>query len=95
MELELSTSPRSVWVWAPDLDQADDLRATLLAAGRGVWEVYGTGAEPRALDVSIGADALDALRSLLDAGHTLRWHPSQHPLNRTPALYGITVRDPR
>lgn len=61
MELELSTSPRSVWVWAPDVDQAGALRALLLAAGRGVWDAQGGATEPRTLDVSIGVDALEAL----------------------------------
>ncbi len=94
MELELSTSPRSVWVWAPEIDHANVLRTALLAAGCGVWAAEGGSAESRLLDIGIGVEALDALTVLAGAGHTFRWHPSQYRLNMTSNLWGMAVAPP-
>jgi hypothetical protein len=91
MDLELSTSPRATWVWAPDVDQATALRGLLLNAGCDVSDARGGNAETRTFDINIGVDALDALEALRNAGYTFRWHTTQHALNRNPDCYGIPV----
>lgn len=91
MELELSTSPRATWVWAADGDQAESLRALLEAGGYHVSAARGGNAEDRTLDLDIGVVALEGLECLRDAGYSFRWHPGQHPLDRTEDRYGIPV----
>lgn len=91
MELELSTSPRATWVWTVDEAQAVALRDSLRAAGHEAAAARGGNAEPRTLDLDIGATALEGLQFLRDAGYSFRWHPGQHPLNRAEHLYGIPV----
>lgn len=93
-ELELSTSPRATWVWAADVDEAEQLRGILTAAGCSPVAAAGGNAEPRVLDLDIGVVALDGLEALGRAGYTFRWHSGQSPLNRAPALYGVAVADP-
>lgn len=91
MELELSTSPRAIWVWAADDAQAEALRASLAGAGHEVAAARGGNAEGRTLALDIGVVGFEALQFLLGAGYSLRWHPGQHPLNRAEHLYGIPV----
>jgi hypothetical protein len=93
-ELEVSTSPRATWVWAADVDEAEQLRGILTEAGCSPSDATGANAELRVLDLDIGVVALDALRALGRAGYTFRWHSGQSPLNRLPALYGVGVADP-
>ena len=61
MELEISTSPRSTWVWAPDDQTGEAVRAILTAAGQAGHAAAGPNAEARVTDVDIGVVALDAL----------------------------------
>lgn len=91
MELELSKSPRSTWVWAPDVDEAERLRVILTEARCSVYPSSGRNSEPRILDLDIGVDALEGLTTLAKAGYSFRWHESVSPLNRTPVLYGASV----
>ena len=91
-ELELSTSPRSTWVWAADVAEADQLRELLTEAGCSPMDAVGSKAEPRVLDLDIGVVALDGLEALVRAGYTFRWHPGQYALNRSETLYGIAVQ---
>lgn len=89
MELELSTSPRSTWVWAADIDQVAALREIL---GPGARAAVGRNSEDRVLDLDIGVVAADALDALAAAGYSFRWHAEQqHPLNRTADIYGVPV----
>lgn len=90
-ELELSTSSRSTWVWAVDVDEAGELRRLLEAAGCSVRATAGRNAEPRALDLDIGVVAFDGLAALRSVGYSFRWHPGQHPLDRSETKYGVYV----
>jgi hypothetical protein len=93
MQLELSTSPRTTWVWAPNAKDAEKLRSVLVAAGRSVSNAIGRNAEPRVLDLDIGVDAMECLEVLQKAGYSFCWHPTQHELNRQPHLYGVAVSE--
>lgn len=77
-ELQLSTSPRTTWLWAPDADTASQVRE--ITGGRPVSRR----GEPLPLvtDIDIGVVALDACQALAAAGFTFTWHESEHPLNR-------------
>ena len=88
-ELEVSTSPRSTWVWAPDRAAGELVRSTLTAAGL-QWFQKVAGNE-RVTDVDIGVDSLEALEALQAAGYSFRWHPDQYELNRHDTLAGIPV----
>ncbi|NUU06427.1 hypothetical protein [Leifsonia sp. C5G2] len=90
-ELELSKSPRATWVWAADRDQAAKLETLLTSNGCQVSAARGENAEERTLDLDIGVVAMEGLESLQKAGYSFRWHPAQHPLDRTADLYGIPV----
>lgn len=90
-ELELSKSSRATWVWAADQDQAAKLQAHLVADGCQVSAARGENAEDRTLDLDIGVVAMQGLESLQKAGYSFRWHPGQHPLDRTADLYGVPV----
>ena len=94
MDLQLSTSPRATWLWAVDVDQAQELRSLLKEAGGSVSSAVGRNAEPRVLDLDIGVVALDSLEVLRRAGYSFRWHPQQSALNRATDLYGIPVSAP-
>ena len=89
MELELSTSPRATWVWAADREQAESLLGLLEVGSCQVSTARGGNAEDRTLDLDIGVVALEGLGFLRDAGYSFRWHPGQHPLDRTEDQYGI------
>lgn len=93
MELEISTSPRATWVWATDLDHAEELRKILTAARCAVSTAAGRNSEPRVLDIDIGVVALDGLEALQRSGYTFRWHAGQHELNRSTNLFGLAVAD--
>jgi hypothetical protein len=95
MQLELSTSPRTTWVWAHDIAEAERLSDILTAAGRSVSAATGRNAEPRILDLDIGVEAADGLATLMEAGYSFRWHRTQHELNRGPTLFGLAVMDTR
>lgn len=88
MELELSTSMRSTWVWAVDAEHARELLALL---GKGAHPATGRNAEDRVIDIDIGVVAHYALEALLRAGYTFRWSPQQHELNREADFYGVAV----
>jgi hypothetical protein len=77
-ELQISTSPRATWVWAPDEDTARQVRE--IAGGQ---PAYRRG-ELLALvtDVDIGCVALETCEALAAAGFTFTWHESEHPLQR-------------
>ena len=93
MILDVSTSPRATWVWAPDVDQAQRLRDILTAAGCSVQNATGRNAEHRVLDLDIGVVALEGLEVLIAAGYSFRWHNDQHPLNRSSTIFGLPVVD--
>jgi len=80
-------------VWAWDEDEAEQVRAILVAAHCSVCPATGRKAEPRVLDLDIGVTALEGLRALEAAGYAFRWHTSQHVLNRESTLAGIPVAD--
>ncbi|MFC7344503.1 hypothetical protein [Saccharopolyspora griseoalba] len=77
-EIQVSTSPRATWIWAPDEDIAQRVRA--VSGGQPV--------QARNKDLSlvtnvgIGVDALQACQSLASAGFSFSWHPDQHPWDR-------------
>lgn len=77
-ELQLSTSPRMTWLWAPDADTAKRVRE--ITGGRPA----SSRGEPLPLvtDIDIGVTALEACEALAAAGFTFTWHESEHPLNR-------------
>lgn len=93
--LQVTTSPRSTWLWAATDADAAEVRA-LLNAGAHFWvPAYRHGREvARVTDVEIGATALEALEALTGAGWSLRWHPNQHPLNQRDTLLGFPVAPP-
>lgn len=90
-ELQLSKSPRATWVWAADRTQAAELQALLTASGCPMSAARGDGAEDCTLDLDIGVATMEGLECLLKAGYSFRWHPAQHPLDRTTDLYGVPV----
>ncbi|HRN28193.1 MAG TPA: hypothetical protein PK781_09080 [Terrimesophilobacter sp.] len=105
MILDVTTSPRETLVWAPTVQDADDLRRSLVDSGRLVleavpWELDFFGVIPagerhefdpaRILNVEIGYEASEFLNALLDAGHELRWHPWQRDVNRADA-WGVPI----
>ena len=73
-ELQLSSSPRTTWLWAPDEDTARRVRK--LVGGRPAYAL------PLVTDIDIGVVALEACEALAAAGFTFAWHESEHPLNR-------------
>jgi hypothetical protein len=95
MELELSTSPRHTWVWAHDIEGAQRLCDILTEAGCSVSDATGTQSEPRVFDIDIGVDAMGGLGALRNAGHSFRWHATQHELNREPIFCGFPVAGAR
>lgn len=77
-ELQLSSSPRSTWLWAPDAETARRVREIT-----GGWPATRRGEElPLVIDIDIGVCALKACEALAKAGYTFAWHESEHPLNR-------------
>jgi len=90
--LEVTTSPRSTWLWAATVDAAAAVRA-LLDAHSMSWELpYRYGREvPQVTDVEIGVTAAEACEVLAEAGWTFRWHPDQEPLNRRETLRGVPI----
>lgn len=93
MYLEVSTSPRSTWVWAENVDEAEQLRGLLGAAGCEVYPASGRNAEPRVLDLEIGYVAGEGIAALHSAGYRFLWHPSQYVLNRGATILGFPVDD--
>lgn len=77
-EVQISTSPRSTWVWAPD--EASAQRVREITGGRPAS--YRGDSLPLVTDIDIGVDALTACEALAAAGFTFSWHDSEHPLNR-------------
>lgn len=92
MELELSTSPRSTWVWFPDTHTLGLAEDELTAAGCSVRRVVGIPGVERVLDIDIGVEALEGMLALDAAGYTFRWHESQHVMNRVDR-FGIAIAD--
>lgn len=92
MELEVSTSPRGTWVWFPDPHTLVLAEDELTAAGCSVQRVVGVAGAERVLDIDIGVEALEGMRTLDAAGYTFRWHESQHLLNRVER-FGIPIAD--
>lgn len=82
-DLQISTSPRMTWLWAPDTDTARLARSTLDAAGE-YWQPAQRGREqlPLVTDVEIGVTALEACQTLEAAGFTFSWHEDQPGDNR-------------
>lgn len=77
-DLQVSSSPRSTWLWAPDEDTAQRVREIT----GGVPATRANTALPLVTDIDIGVDALGACEALAEAGFTFTWHHSEHPLNR-------------
>lgn len=82
-ELEISTSPRSTWVWAPDTEATTQVRRILDEGGHW-WQIGRRGRTdlPLVTDVEIGVVALDACQALAEAGFTFRWHDEQLLIDR-------------
>jgi hypothetical protein len=93
--LELSTSMRSTWLWAADVDEACALARLLEGEGCSVRPVTGRNAEERVLDLDIGVVAGESLDALVRAGYSFRWSPQQHPLDCGEGLYGVRVARPK
>ena len=108
MILEITTSPRETLVWAPTLQDADELRRSLSDSGNLVleadpWELDFFGRIPddgrhefdpaRILNVEIGITAHESLAALLRAGHELRWHRWQRDETRDD-VWGVPVASP-
>lgn len=108
MELGITVTPRETLVWAPTVQQAQELRHELTESGYLVrdadpWELDNAGLIPegahlefdpaRIFDVGIGADANATLHALVDSGHTLIWHRWQTWLARK--IWGVSVAIPR
>jgi hypothetical protein len=91
MELEISTSPRSTWVWAPDDAAAAEVRSALDAARQSWYPAEGRNSERRVTDLDIGVVAMEALGALADAGYTFRWHPVEAPWHSEEQIYGVPV----
>ncbi len=74
-QLLFSSSPRSTWLWAPDLDAARQVRAHLDTGGH-FWRSAERARQklPLVTDVEIGVTALEACLSLADLGYTFAWH---------------------
>lgn len=51
----------------------------------------GLNAGARVLDIEVGAESLDAVLALRDAGYTYRWHGQQAVANRTQDIFGVPV----
>lgn len=92
MNLEISTSPRSTWVWAQNAAEAESIREILDAAHCSYSDATGKNADPRILDLDIGIVAADGLIALELAGYSFQWHDRQHELNRQPTLFGLTIK---
>lgn len=76
--LQISSSPRSTWLWAPDEAAVEAVRAVV-----GWGSVQHRGQElPLVMDIDIGVMALETCERLAAAGFTFTWHESEHPLNR-------------
>lgn len=105
MILEITTSPRETLVWAPTIQDADELRRSLSDSGHLVleadpWELDFFGRIPdderhefdpaRVLNVEIGITAHESLTALLRAGHELRWHRWQGVENRGD-VWGVPI----
>jgi hypothetical protein len=94
-ELQISTSPRSTWVWSPDEDTAR--RVQEMTGGR---PAYRRGERLDLVsDVDIGVTALATCGALAAEGFTFTWHESEHPLNRDnwprtlPGMPGVAKAD--
>ena len=92
MKLEISTTSRATWIWAQNVAEAESLREILTAAQCSFSVPTGKNAEPRIFDLDIGIVAAEGLTALDRAGYSLRWHPTQHELNRQPTLLGLTIK---
>lgn len=107
MELEITSTPRETLVWAPTVQDTDQLRRELTEAGYLVvdadpWELEQHGLMPegehhefdpaRIFNVEIGADANATLQALVDSGHSLIWHRWQTRLARK--VWGVAVAVP-
>lgn len=77
-KLQFSSSPRSTWLWASDVDTARHVRE--ITGGRPV--VRRGGRLSLITDIDIGVDALEACETLAARGFTFTWHDSVHPLDR-------------
>ena len=77
-ELQLSSSPRTTWLWAPDEDTARRVRK--LVGRRPAYR--GGELLPLVTDIDNGVVAPEACEALAAAGFTFAWHESEHPLNR-------------
>lgn len=77
--LQISTSPRSTWLWAPDEATVGRVREVL-----GGWSPVQHRGEVLALvmDIDIGVIAYETCEKLAEAGFTFSWHESVHPLDR-------------
>jgi hypothetical protein len=76
--LQFSSTSRMTWLWAPDAETSDRVRA--VTRGR---PASCRGEElPLVTDIDIGVDALTACEDLAAAGFTFTWHDSVHSLNR-------------
>lgn len=107
MILEITSTPRETLVWAPTVQDADQLRRELTDTGFLVvdadpWELQRHGLMPegehdefdatRIFNVEIGADANATLQALVDSGHSLIWHRWQTRLARK--VWGVSVAIP-
>ena len=103
-ELEITSTPRETLVWAPTMQDADQLRRELVDAGFLVldadpWELdqhklipEGEHAEfdpARIFNVEIGAEANASLQALVDSSHRLVWHRWQPRPPRK--VWGVAV----
>ena len=95
--LQVSTTPRETWLWAPTAADAVRARAVLHAARCTVlaptedeaemWILSATTAAEafdadRIIDVEIGVTAFESMDTLVAAGYILQWHPRQQLRNR-------------
>lgn len=92
-ELQVSTSPRMTWLWAPDEHAAQRVREIT----SGSSATHRGEALALVTDVGIGVEALAACEELAKAGFTFTWHGSEHPATAGPATsarrFGANVLD--
>lgn len=95
MELEISSSPRSTWVWARDAAESEEIHRVLTAARCSTYPANGLPAGTFALELDIGVVAMECLNALARVGYTFRWHTQQYEMNRPSIFLGINVSPPR